>query len=631
MLVNIERAIKSITEKIGFFQPLHEGIINSFQANADKLDIDFETDVNNKIIGYSVNDNGDGFTDENIESFLELWSNYKIDIGGLGSGRIMCLKVFDDIVFKSQRKDNKKIEFVFNKNFNANSIDDLDKCENLSEISGTKTDFKKLNDLYSEDEDTFLDVDNIKEKTFIALLPMFIKFEKENKDFRIFINDNIWLNKENLAQKITEYNFQDNEFSLNSGDGTKETFTLTYRIKEDQKNTLEQFYGANDRFIRKFTSASIEKLDDGFSAIFCLTSPYFESRVSDSRNTFKIAPNQNLASIENPITFPAINKELERVLNEILKKEFPDIENKFNALKKELSDEFPHLGRYLNETNNLTASKINLKKDAERLFLKRTKDAKDKVDTFTSKLQENINNFDEEKYKKIKDEFTVAGADKLVEYIAYRQTIIKMLQAVDRENQESDIHDLFMKRSTRSNDFREYQNNIWIFDDKFMSFNYAASDVTIKEIINYVSAESVVGTDSAEKPDLIMFYSDDEDKPKNVLIIEFKKIGLGKDGKMNAVNRIKNYPMIIRKYVKNIGSIFAYSIIDIDDKFREKLTEVEGFKENSFGDSENNVCAYYSYNKTVRAHLNIVSFSQTLQNANKRNSVFLSVLKDAHE
>ncbi|MFV0481078.1 MAG: hypothetical protein ACK5LP_03760 [Campylobacteraceae bacterium] len=60
MLVNLERAIKSITEKIDFFQPLYEAIINSFQANADKVEITFNIDSKkNTILGYAVKDNGD--------------------------------------------------------------------------------------------------------------------------------------------------------------------------------------------------------------------------------------------------------------------------------------------------------------------------------------------------------------------------------------------------------------------------------------------------------------------------------------------------------------------------------------------------------------------------------------------
>ena len=53
MLVNLERAIKSISENIGFFQPLYEAIINSYQANARNVQISFQIDKDNKILGYT--------------------------------------------------------------------------------------------------------------------------------------------------------------------------------------------------------------------------------------------------------------------------------------------------------------------------------------------------------------------------------------------------------------------------------------------------------------------------------------------------------------------------------------------------------------------------------------------------
>lgn len=34
MKVNIDRAVKSITETIEFYQPLYESIVNSFQADS---------------------------------------------------------------------------------------------------------------------------------------------------------------------------------------------------------------------------------------------------------------------------------------------------------------------------------------------------------------------------------------------------------------------------------------------------------------------------------------------------------------------------------------------------------------------------------------------------------------------
>lgn len=634
MLVNIERAIKNIREDIGFFQPLYEGIINAFQVNANRLDINFDTDTDNNITGYSIKDNGEGFTDENIKSFLTLWSDHHIEQGALGSGRIMCLKVFDNIIIESQTKDidsntGQKIGMDFNKTFSPNKVEDIDRQENPSQESWTITAFKNINDSYENINDKSFDQEIIEENILIALLPMFIRFKNEQKKFQIFINDNLWLNKEDLETKIDEYQFETKLFNIEDNNGGQE-FTLTYRINNDENDKLEQFYGASDRFITKFPkNTAIDKLPDNAGGIFCLTSEYFENRVKDSRNEFTLSFNQNNASITHPITFDKINDKLRQLLNDILIENFPNIQTEFDALKKELVGKNPHLARQIKANENLTISGNNLLKDAEKMLIKQAQSAKDKANKFVEKLKENTNNFDEESYQKIKDDFAKAGADKLAEYIAYRQTIVDMLIEVDKNNLEKDIHNLFMAQNTASDDYSKYVNNIWIFDDKFMSYNYTASDQTMKSIIG--ENQEIEPHDAGKKPDLIMLYSDDEDKYKNVLLVEFKKLGCGIDGKMKAISQLKMYPRIIRKYVENVGSIFAYTIIDIDDEFRERLTQEEGFDENAFGDGENSVSSYYNYNKNVKAHINVVSFSQVLQDANKRNTIFLDILREKYE
>ena len=47
------------------------------------------------ITGFKIADNGIGFTDDNMESFLTLDSEYKASRGGRGVGRLLWLKAFD--------------------------------------------------------------------------------------------------------------------------------------------------------------------------------------------------------------------------------------------------------------------------------------------------------------------------------------------------------------------------------------------------------------------------------------------------------------------------------------------------------------------------------------------------------
>lgn len=59
----------------------------------------------NPIVGFSIEDNGVGFTPENMASFETLDSDYKAGIGCRGVGRLLWLKAFDRVSIRSAYED----------------------------------------------------------------------------------------------------------------------------------------------------------------------------------------------------------------------------------------------------------------------------------------------------------------------------------------------------------------------------------------------------------------------------------------------------------------------------------------------------------------------------------------------
>lgn|GEM_PF-836882 len=657
MQVNIKRAIKTIGD-VGFYQPLYESIVNSFQADASNVDITFHVQ-DNYVIGYSIKDDGEGFTNENIESYLELWSEHKIEQGALGSGRILCLKVFDHILTESQTIDsydkqgNKELAHCvamdFHRNFSANSLEDIGAVKKESKERYTVTTFKDINDEYKssyEKEKESFDLKKIQDDIFIKLLPMFIRFNRENKHFSITINGADWLNTKNIQKNFNDNQFKNKSFTISKDlaiynidnedlkDERNYEFKLYYRIIKDENEILEQFYGASDRYIKKFTKGvKLDKLPKGYGGIFCLASSYLDNNVKDSRSEFNI--NENNPSKDTPITFTEIKTKTNELLNEILLEEFPNTKEEFSARKELAVEKFPHLFRYIKKMDHLTMSESDILQQAEKEFLAETKQVRKDVEKFTEKIKKD-KNFDEKAYQEITRHFTQVGQEQLADYIGYRQTIIDMLLEIHDETtkngkrfDESDIHNLFMPQYQTSNTSFHYANNVWIFDDKFMSYNYSASDKTIAKIVSDTTGKpqkEVLKYQRDKKSDLVMLYSNPENEYKDVLIIEFKRLNDGIDGKEKALTQLKKYPFYIRENIENVRSIFAYSIIDIDEEFETTLTKIEGFHKNAFGDKENKVSAYYRYNEEVQAHINVVSFLQVLEDASKRNKVFLDIL-----
>jgi len=110
--------------------PLFEAVVNSIQAIEDaglssengritveilrdaQQVFDFESgpkkrgpDACKDIVGFKVTDNGVGFTDSNMKSFLTLDSDYKAAKGGRGVGRLLWLKAFRRVTVESTYSD----------------------------------------------------------------------------------------------------------------------------------------------------------------------------------------------------------------------------------------------------------------------------------------------------------------------------------------------------------------------------------------------------------------------------------------------------------------------------------------------------------------------------------------------
>jgi hypothetical protein len=95
--------------------PLFEAVINSIHAvkgrdGANKISITVHRagpqallpgQATDLISGFSVTDNGVGFTRDNLKSFKTYSSSLKAGIGGKGIGRFLWLKAFDRVIVES--------------------------------------------------------------------------------------------------------------------------------------------------------------------------------------------------------------------------------------------------------------------------------------------------------------------------------------------------------------------------------------------------------------------------------------------------------------------------------------------------------------------------------------------------
>lgn len=128
------------------FVPLYEAITNSMQALEEKgisadnyINIKIArdsyriADYTSGIFSIEITDNGIGFVEHNYESFCTSDSDYKVEIGGKGVGRINWIKAFEEVHIDSVYEEN---GIKYNRVFDFN-IDDEIHNESLVEVDNT--------------------------------------------------------------------------------------------------------------------------------------------------------------------------------------------------------------------------------------------------------------------------------------------------------------------------------------------------------------------------------------------------------------------------------------------------------------------------------------------------------------
>ena len=368
MLVNIERVVDNL-KNIKLNNIFFEAITNSIQAKATKIEIKIYSrnlyEDREKIPPYvdkiEIIDNGDGFNEENLKSFKEYGSKHKISLGCKGVGRFVYLKLFKHIDIKS-----KNIEF----SFNVNGVEKERKASN----SETKILFLKPKDDISID---FKDLEQSIREHFLAYFLIHHKNTMQPIEINIYNNDEL---KCNILSNQTP-TFKEKQFNIG-----KYSFTLTYAYGNKELDN-EGYYVADKRVVSKNSDLENEKKynlfkDNELKIYFILEGEYFNENVSNERNELLIYPKQKSALQFQDLCWEDIHNELDIQLKEIYKENGFDIDKTIKKNRKEAIKNFPYLGAYFDNSNELNIEQMqkNAKKEFEndKIFLRNENNKNDK-------------------------------------------------------------------------------------------------------------------------------------------------------------------------------------------------------------------------------------------------------------
>lgn len=643
--VEIDQLVNSLGQ-VGFYQPIIECITNSLEANSTNITVELFSACRegtmyvddrfvNKVV---VSDDGEGFTESNFNAFKEYKTKKKIHLGCKGVGRLTWLKIFNKAEIKSILRKNDeiiKMEFLFDENFDYDLKPNISKMPSSTKAMETTV---TLSDLKNEDNSIPEDVEKFRNVIFIKLLPKLLLLDHQ---FNISFKANhagveIQTIKSSDLPKLI-----DEKFTV-TVDSQEQEFVLRYNVTDGKDGKTIQhkthaYYCANKRTVETFESKGLTvnlSAHDNNYGIFLLESKLFDGRVNDSRNKIAI---EDEGLFDGIFSWDHINERLRSILTTIIYKKWPHLKEEADRDKNSLAEENPHLTRYIKKFNIVGRLE---KKEALQSAKKHFEQAKKQVRRKYKELLKihKIKDENIQEFQKLAESTTELGKQELAEYIWYRKIVIDMMEKLltTKERKENIIHNLIMPMKTTDKE-RTEDNNLWLLDDKFSLYQYAASDLEIKQIYKDVCGEDISNcqfNNSQDRPDLCIFFSDSKESSDDLeaVIIELKKFTADKYDKGKGLDQLPLYADSFRRRNQKFKKFWVYLIVDeIDDEFERLLTVSRGY--NRFFCHSGTI--YLQYNKETSAYLSVLTASALTANAKARNHKFLEIVQssvlDKHE
>ncbi len=585
MKVNIQAVVNDL-KNVKIENVIFEAITNAMQAEATNIKVDIRAvsldmkEVKLHIDSIIISDNGVGFDEDNFKSFNTYRSDYKKSLGCKGIGRFVYLKHFEKVKVISRN-----IECIFD----VQGTKQIPKEKETNETT-------QIELLYPKTKQ-YIDFEKIAEQIKEHFLAYF-QMETKNITIEIYKNRDLLatINSRDIPK------FKNKAFKIGNYD-----FSLSY-IFGDKKLNNEGFYAANKRVVSKNSDLENEKKynlfkDNELKIYFILESKYFNENVNSERNELLIYPKQKNTLQFHDLCWEDIHNELDIQLKEIYKENGFDIDKTIKENRKEAIKNFPYLGAYFDNSNELNIEQMqkNAKKEFEndKIFLR------------------NENNKNDKDYEVKLSKVTQA---ELAEYVFDRNRLIQQLrESVKKGDIEEKIHNLFMSKNTFDDEQNYKTNNVWLFDDRFMGYDKIFSDIQIKNIFPELHQ-------NIEKPDILSIISNSYEKEKinDILLIEFKRPEANRDYFPKANRQLQNYASLINQTdsAKKIR-IWAYAFLKFSDEILKDL--INDDYNQIYTQSSFPIC--YKYNKQNNVVINFMDYNSLICDAENRNKLFLDILQ----
>jgi hypothetical protein len=598
---------------------------------------------------FIVSDNGIGLDEVNLKAFIEADTDHKIDIGGKGVGRFVCLKAFRELNITSYFQENsetKSVKFDFKPtkegfhNFSNPSPNGI-KNGSIIKLNRIKEDYQKA--LPKE-------LSAIAREIVAHFLLYFIR--RTNPQIIIRNQNNIEFNLDTLFK--TEFKSDVKSGNFNIGDInfdlflTKSTEFQSHKIHFCAHNRSVITEGLYSKLV-DLGKKPIEENDFKFFYQAHIVSDILDENVDTERIGFIFPDGDEEEEDSIDINLAKVRRASITCIEELLSDYLGNVrELKIESYKPIINEELPQYKSTMHFKSeevkklppNLTKEQLDIelyKIDASwRLEVKEEKikllsDDKDVTTREDYRL----------KYEKFLSDFNEIGKSDLARYVVHRKTIIELLERLIETNGEGKfenedlIHSVFFPIRSTSDEVPYDKQNLWLIDERLSYHSFLASDKTFNSIPEITSTDN-------DRSDLLIYneafaFSDSKKAPHNSFtIVELKKPQRDDykdyDDSKNPVEQSEKYiELLLEGKVKGRNGrvvevdrrtpFYVYIICDIRPSLQKILERRE------FELTPDGMGWFKVKSKFYSAYFEVMPFEKVLDDARKRNRILFEKLK----
>lgn len=599
------------------------------------------------IMGFTVEDNGVGFTPDNMSSFETLDTDFKASLGCRGVGRLLWLKAFDRVSVRSAYLTNdgalQTRQFKFSI---AGEVEHAEAPDGFSE-PGTVVHLAGFKDAFQKGAPK--SVDAIAREVFEHCIWYFLR-PGGAPDVTIVDEDVV-----SLDRLMEEFVFS--ELPLTTVEVKGQKFDMVnLRLKPSARNPAPRlcWCAANRVVTEENLTGKIAglygRLKDEASVEFTytcyLSSDYLDTHVRADRTAFEISDRIPGATLDDDISLEDIRsgvlREVEKVLSDSLTAAREEGKARVSDFVSNQAPRYrPVLSRL--EALGVTVDPSIKDQDLELLLHQNLQRLEADVITEGQAVFAEDGSTPPEQYQerlsKYLETVTDINQSDLAAYVSRRRALLDALSKLIRSDEhgrysrEDAVHSLLMPMRTDSNEIGTDASNLWIIDERLAFHDYLASDKTLKSM-------PVTGSESTKEPDILatrlvgtpVLAAEGEGLPlPSIVVIEIKR------PMRNDASEDKDPIQQCLDYVKRVrvGSVltssgrpipptrdqpaFCYVLADLTPTMVSRC-EYASLRPPHDG------MGYFGFNEPHKAYIEVMSFDRLVKSATERNRAFFDKL-----